>query len=77
MSFSNIFISDAFICQELDSDSGDEDDFVPVDPAELAKFGKPGTKMAAMNWFMQTQKMTIQHSENGFAEWFHGFISRR
>lgn len=61
----------------MDSDSDAEDEFVPLDPEELAKFGKPGTKAAAMNWFLETQKSTVRHSEDGFAEWFHGFISRR
>ncbi|KAK7115853.1 myosin-IIIb-like isoform X2 [Littorina saxatilis] len=63
------------------SDSSDsevlEDDFKPVN-SNLNKFGRPGTKKAAAEWFKQTQTEHVMNPTNTrFAEWFHGIISRK
>ena len=63
-----------------DSDSSGEileDDFKPV-KSNLKKFGRPGTRRAAAEWFKSTQTLNVLDSQSGrFAEWFHGIISRK
>ena len=69
------------ILQMEDCESGSdneilEDDFQPV--TSLRRFGRPGTKHAAVNWFRETQtEYVIDQNQNRFAEWFHGIISRK
>ncbi|XP_035829712.1 unconventional myosin-VIIa [Aplysia californica] len=54
-----------------------EDDYQPVS-SNLKKFGREGTKTAAINWFKETQTYNVvDKNENKFSEWFHGIISRR
>ncbi|KAK7503508.1 hypothetical protein BaRGS_00005047, partial [Batillaria attramentaria] len=67
--------------QMEDVDSSDsevlEDDFKPVQ-SNLNKFGRPGTRKAAAEWFKETQTENVLDTASGrFAEWFHGIISRK
>lgn len=65
--------------EEGDSSDSDvlEDDFKPVQ-SNLNKFGRPGTRKAAAEWFKETQTENVLDENSGrFAEWFHGIISRK
>ena len=69
------------VIQMEDEDSSDsevlEDDFKPVQ-SNLKKFGRAGTKNAAVEWFKETQTYNVLDTTSGrFAEWFHGIISRK
>ena len=69
------------VIQMEDEDSSDsevlEDDFKPVQ-SNLKKFGRAGTKKAAVEWFKETQTYNVLDTTSGrFAEWFHGIISRK
>lgn len=59
---------------DLDSNSNsDEDTFVKTTRGPL--FGPAGTKKASNRWFTETQTNMVTTSA-GFADWFHGIISR-
>ena len=64
---------------DVDDDEGEvlEDEFKPV-ASNLTKFGRPGTRRAACEWFKQTQtEYVLDQSASKFADWFHGIISRK
>ena len=60
-----------------DSDEVLEDEFEPVKSTGVTKFGEVGTKEASVQWFKQTQSIKLKMPTGGFAEWFHGIITRR
>lgn len=54
-----------------------EDNFKPV-TSNLNRFGREGTKNAAVNWFKETQTYNVlEEDQSKFADWFHGIITRR
>ena len=66
---------------EEDDDEGgvsdSEDDFTPQPTTGATKYGPAGTKQASLRWFKETQSTKLQQPSGGFAEWFHGIITRR
>ena len=59
--------------------SDDEDDFSQSALRSPTKqFGPAGSRMASVRWFKETQLHGVRNSSgSGFAQWFHGIISRR
>ena len=59
--------------------SDDEDDCSQSALRSPTKqFGPAGSRMASVRWFKETQLHGVRNSSgSGFAQWFHGIISRR
>ena len=53
-----------------------EDEFLPV-KTKNNQFGPLGTRQASVRWFKETQSQSLRKGEEGFADWFHGIITRR
>lgn len=63
--------------EEAEDDSQSEDEFEPVKTTGMTIYGEAGTRQASVRWFQATQCDRLKSPTGGFAQWFHGIITRR